>query len=272
MKFSSLVLSGGGLRGISELGALSSLWGKELIWDDIKEVAGVSIGSVISLLLLSGLTPDQIHMRLCEIDSPFGKILSFKAIKKGWGLLSLKSFKREIIKIGGEELREMTFHQLFLKTEKSLKILATNLSSVSSEVFSKETTPHLRCIDAVLISCNLPFLFSRIKYKGHYFIDGGFSNNLPLSIVSGNVLAIWIRWEYPIFGEISLIDYLSRISTVTMSSIIKREIETNNDRLGLVIVNCISDAFFEMIISEESKVKLFTRGVDAVGDFRFKSF
>jgi predicted acylesterase/phospholipase RssA len=242
-----------------------------LVWSEIKEIASVSIGSVISLLLLIGMTPFQIHSKICEIDRPFGKILPLKKIKKSWGLLSPKTLKETIIDLAIEfdpDLAQITFEELFERTNKSFSVVVTNLSKVKMEIFNHISTPKLRCIDAVIISCNIPFLFSKIRYKGNLYIDGGFSNNLPLSFVTGKRLAIWVHWEYPIFAPPSITDFVSRISTVTMTSIIEAEIEKNREKTEIIKIASSSSSFFELLITEEAKILLFTRGVESAKEFR----
>jgi len=63
------------------------------------------------------------------------------------------------------------------------------------EYISSTSHPHLSCIHAIRMSCNLPILFDQFKYRQHYYLDGGIIDNFPLSQTneSDKVLGINIK-------------------------------------------------------------------------------
>src|SRR6185295_147822 len=66
-KFTRLVLSGGGSKGLAILGALH-LFHENKALDQIIEYWGTSVGSVIGLLLLIGYTPFEIFYQFFNSD------------------------------------------------------------------------------------------------------------------------------------------------------------------------------------------------------------
>ncbi|WP_186152001.1 patatin-like phospholipase family protein [Burkholderia gladioli] len=86
--------------------------------------------------------------------------------------------------------RDITFEQLQEHGGLPLKLVATNVSTQSLELFSVETTPTATVADAVAASICLPVAFKawsfRFRRRGdaepvkRYFIDGGLVSNLPV--------------------------------------------------------------------------------------------
>lgn len=72
-------------------------------------------------------------------------------------------------------------------TEKSLFIVALNMSKGHSEIFSATHTPHVAMVDAVRISMSIPFFFEpfTVNHKNHkeyVYTDGGVLDNYPINI------------------------------------------------------------------------------------------
>jgi len=63
----NLVLSGGGINGIIELGSLKALENLDLL-KNIKNYSGSSIGSIICFLLIIDFSPSDIFIIVKKID------------------------------------------------------------------------------------------------------------------------------------------------------------------------------------------------------------
>ncbi|HEX8595701.1 MAG TPA: patatin-like phospholipase family protein [Pseudomonas sp.] len=91
-------------------------------------------------------------------------------------------------KLGGSQL-EVTFSDLRSAGKIPLKIIATNTSNESVELFCADNTPDVAVADAVAASICLPIIFKpwQITFKRprdkesavYKFLDGGFVSNLP---------------------------------------------------------------------------------------------
>lgn len=71
MKIKNLVFEGGGILGISYLGALDYLYSHNLV-KDVERVAGTSVGAITALLLSLNLTFEEISRITNSIE--YGKI------------------------------------------------------------------------------------------------------------------------------------------------------------------------------------------------------
>src|SRR5687767_11749342 len=102
-KITTLVLSGGGIKGFTHLGALYYLSNVYLL-EDIKSYYGTSIGAIICFLLIIGYTPISIISYLCKkkiIHEEYIDILNFTKDKGlyNWNII-------------GDVLIEMTLYKL----------------------------------------------------------------------------------------------------------------------------------------------------------------
>jgi predicted patatin/cPLA2 family phospholipase len=73
----------------------------------------------------------------------------------------------------------LTFKELFEKTNKLLTITTVNISSGKAEYHNYLTEPDLNILLSLRMSTNIPIVFSPIIYKNNYYIDGAFLDPYP---------------------------------------------------------------------------------------------
>ena len=69
------------------------------------------------------------------------------------------------------------------------------------ECFNVDNCPDMKVSVAIEISCDLPYIFTKKKYNGNVYVDGGFINNYPINLAddyTSRVLGICV------FGEVSV--------------------------------------------------------------------
>lgn len=192
-EYDGLTLGGGAHKGIGQLGLLEYLFEKEVLkMEKLKYFSGTSIGSLIVLLLILGFSPRELFLSIYKIDN-FLQIHDVKdktiwTIFGNHGFMDIKCITREAKKLILEKMEKVpTFFELADKTGKHLYIPAANLSKMEVSVFSPETTPFMSCLEAVELSCNLPFIFSMNTYRGEVFVDGGLGDNFPYKYIENKV-------------------------------------------------------------------------------------
>ena len=117
----TLVLSGGGIRGISFIGALKYLKEQHII-DNLDTFIGTSIGALICSLIAFDISINRLESLLKKID--FSKLVSFNidnllekyGLTEGEGLSAL--FKITLSKNGWDP--NITFIYFYNKTKKKL--------------------------------------------------------------------------------------------------------------------------------------------------------
>ena len=186
-KTTVLCISGGGLKSIAAIGSVMYLRDNDIL-KDVKKYAGVSAGSIIACLLVLDYTPEEILELFTNIGKyvydPFYMIPYNLLCKYGIynGNKMLEFLGGYFIKRGYS--RDITFLELFNKTEKELVITGTSISIRETFYFGYLTFPNMKVLDAIRISASIPLYFTSVKYpiedKMHVWCDGGLLNNYPL--------------------------------------------------------------------------------------------
>lgn len=197
-----LVISGGGLKGFSALGALSRLKELEII-ESPDIYCGTSAGACISLLLLIGYSPIDIYEILSELDmskmvvSNIDNILD--EVNIGLNLCEPITYVvGHLIKKKGYSVKT-TFLELYNKTKKHLIITGVCLNDSSLHYFSHEKTPDMNILKAITISISIPIIFKPCIYNNKLWVDGGVMNNYPIELFSdklNDVIGIYMGEEY----------------------------------------------------------------------------
>ncbi len=191
----ALVLSGGGARGLAQIGVLKALEEAHLKPDLI---VATSMGSIIGSLYASGYTPDEIlnltrqidwqrmfsnsssrnklfvnqktetsgHLFELRFDTNFKPILP-SSISRGQSFFELLSPKL----LPAQLQANSDFSQLPI----NLRIVATNILTGKRVVFSKGNLT-----TAIRASCGVPLAFSPVDLDGMLLMDGGLTSNIPV--------------------------------------------------------------------------------------------
>ena len=160
----TLVLGGGGARGIAYVGALQELANVYDWWSAsrrLKRVCGCSVGALYAAMIAVGATADEVSAIAREqpmrslVDPDVQLLVSKCGMDTGdallqWvdGLLRAKTARQNL-----------TLAELFGLTGVELELVATNLNLARVEYLSHETAPGMRVAEAVTTSMALPPLF-----------------------------------------------------------------------------------------------------------------
>jgi predicted acylesterase/phospholipase RssA len=180
-----LVLSGGGIKVISIVGALRILEEKGLL-KNVKLVSGVSAGAWLAFMMAAGLTIKFIEKLVVDLEFGIVRNLSPDAIvgfPETFGLddgSNLKKFLESLMKIVMKIDPAITFSGLSKKIH--FRCWATDLNTRSIREFSLEKTPNVRIIDALHASMAIPLYFTPVPdpETGHLLSDGGIQGSLPI--------------------------------------------------------------------------------------------
>lgn len=183
----SLVLEGGGIKGIAHVGALQFLK-EQGLYDAVKHVAGTSAGSQVATLFAAGHTQEEIKTIIEKTpfdtfsDSSFGCVRDVYRLFTRFGYHKgdfMEKYMNVILckKFG---VQRITFKELYQKTGIHLKLTGTCLSDKTLVWFDHVTTPFMEVAKAVRVSSSIPLYFAPVKIDGKYYVDGGCLRNLPI--------------------------------------------------------------------------------------------
>lgn len=187
----TLCITGGAFKGISYLGVLKYLIDDNYIdIEKINKFIGVSVGSIISLLFVLGISIDVIINIFVNIN--FSELFKEKSSFL-YSIFKLGKYKgiydsyehiyllRQILKykMGSDTI---TFKELYEINKKKFFIIGTNISKVNEIIFSYKHTPNIPVMFAIKISTSVPIIFKPVKDIDTYYGDGSIINNVPLCL------------------------------------------------------------------------------------------
>lgn len=208
--FKNLVFEGGGVKGISYVGALEVLE-REGIYQNIERIAGTSAGAIVAVLLGVGYTPKELKKILWDLnfnsfmDDSWGIIQDSHRLINEFGWYKGDFFRSWIGNLIAKKLgnSEATFddlkHSLKELNTKEIYLIGANLSTGFSEIFSHEHTPRFCIADAARISMSIPLFFAgKRSMRGDLYVDGGLLDNYPVKIFDRRkyVQSNWNRTDY----------------------------------------------------------------------------
>jgi predicted acylesterase/phospholipase RssA len=178
-----LVLSGSATNVLIQTGLLHYLIEQNIFQlSNIKSIHSTSAGAMISILLLLGVSIEEIQHYL--LHRPWNKFFEFR-----WNEKSIfpSSYLYEMVKpfmLSNDISESYTLLDLYNKTNIDLYVYTTQLNDMISVSLHHSTHPTITLQEVILMTASLPILFSPIKYKDDYYIDGGVLNNCPLQAIS----------------------------------------------------------------------------------------
>ena len=179
-KYDKLIMSGGGIKGISHLGALYALQQLQYL-NNFEMFSGTSIGGLISILYVIGYTPAKLYEFIKLFDMSKTRDIGIVNIFKKFGLDSgeklEKAFKKMIVKTGLKE--NISLKELF--DIKKKKIIITTVCINTEEIcyISHENFPDLPVYLAMRMTSSIPGYYCPVEYKGYLYIDGALIDNYP---------------------------------------------------------------------------------------------
>ena len=207
MKYTGLVLEGGGVKGLAHCGAISIL-NEEGILKDFNKFAGSSVGSLIAGLLACNASIKFICDEIWKLD-----LREFK--DDSWGVF--KDIYRLLWKFGwykGDKLYDyyskiieqvtqnappggslaacsganITFQEVYERYGNELVITTTKLYKDGGETIylSRHTYPNMPIVKAARLSAGVPYFFESLILDDYHTTDGGLLNNYPIDVFDYN--------------------------------------------------------------------------------------
>jgi NTE family protein len=188
--FRNLIFEGGGVKGIAYSGALAVLEERGIL-RRIQRVGGASAGAINAALLALGYSLTEIRDILAKLDfrnfmdDDWGVLRDAKRLVRDFGWYKGDFFRRWMADLieAKTDNPDATFADLAKRRGKpKLHLVATNLATRLSQVYSKEQSPSLPVADAVRRSMSIPLFFAAVRESADLFVDGGVLDNYPIRL------------------------------------------------------------------------------------------
>ena len=205
----TLVLSGGGARGVYQLGVWKALIDNGY---NIDGVYGTSVGAINGAAVVMGDYESAKNLwmqidtnRLMEVDSKILNILktdmTFETISDYFSLV-WKLILENGIKI--QPMVEFVYNSIdeeaIRNSTVDFGLVTVNYSNFKGQELFIEEIPEGKLLDYILASSNFPG-FERYVIEEEKYIDGGFYSNVPVSMAidrgSKNILSVVMSLQVP---------------------------------------------------------------------------
>lgn len=171
----ALVLSSGGARGYAHIGAIKILQQQGF---NITSIAGTSMGALVGGIYASGQLPELEEWLLSLDIMEVLKLTDFSISKKG-----LVKGKKVI-----DRIRQIV-------PDRNIEDLPIPYCAVATDIINETETVFTQgnLFDAIRASIGIPTVFQPKKIDGHYYVDGGLLNPIPVDRIKrhqGDLLVV----------------------------------------------------------------------------------
>lgn len=203
-KYTHIVLSGGGVKGLHYIGIYRYLKQNNL-FSSVKHIVGCSIGSLFAYLYAMDLTVEELETFVFNsLSNPKNTTFTVDNISLFYnnkGLLDIYKLKNILIDAFKmkykRKITNLTIQEFTKITGKNIYILSFKLSKSEAKIFSNIDTPNIDIFDAILSSMTLPLIFKPVEISNEYYIDGGVYTVFPFDFLNylptDKVLGIYIN-------------------------------------------------------------------------------
>lgn len=225
----------GGMKGLLMLGAIIYLQERCLL-DEVQIFVCCSIGCPLGFYYLLGCQMNDPSIIEEAMSTNLFKELNtirLDEVKQNAGLINHNEVRTQMTARCMEKLGCVpTLLEFYQLTHKTFVCVTVNLDTDETRYLSWQTEPNLSVIDAILMSTNIPFLFRKIRYEGHVYIDGAFGNPYPVDLYDNGqrrILGISITTKKPMTSDTTDTDNLRYVYKVLNASItqLKKRILTS---------------------------------------------
>lgn len=192
-----LVIGPGGVKGLKVLGFLSPVEDSGLL-EYVDTYCGVSVGAVISLLIICGYQIREIVGEAVKLDI-FKEIgaFNFKSIMENKGFISNEPVRKLLTQLVINKFGNVpTLYGLYMRTGKAFIAVTLNATDETCVMLNPFSNPDVSCVDATMFSMNIPFVFYQLVYRGKTYVDGALANPYPVDYFDDgktNILGIYMK-------------------------------------------------------------------------------
>jgi NTE family protein len=177
----TLVLSGGGMKGLAHIGVLRALQERGLV---PSLVVGTSMGSLVGATWANGMSTAEMIVRARAIR----KRDVFQIAHADMALRRMRApavYRKEPLDLLLQNLvGDVTFDQL----KYPLLVNTVDLNTGSQVLWGRPGFRNVRVADAVFASCALPGILPPREVGGRYCVDGAVVDSLPVIAAAGAAL------------------------------------------------------------------------------------
>lgn len=172
----TLVLSGGGVKGVATLGALETLRAAGYL-SNVRRVVGTSAGALVGTLVA---TRRDFRGALATIGAHgYRPDFDFDRLSREFGIDNGQTIEQLLAALMHADDAALTLEGVRRKYGVDLVVCVTNVSRRRAEYLGPDTHPDMPVLLAVRMSCTVPLYFGAVRHEGCWYVDGSIVDNFP---------------------------------------------------------------------------------------------
>jgi predicted acylesterase/phospholipase RssA len=269
--YEAIVLSSGSMKGFILMGFLDTLYSHPSFKNKIKYFAGCSSGAIISYLLSIGYTPVEIliYTSTHDIQLIMSSINIFN-FPTHFGAIHVELLRKYLFDMSIAKLGYVpSFYDIYTKLGNVFMCNAYRITGEKENrrtYFSYKTHPDMDAATAVILSCAIPFVFTKAMYDEALYIDGAFFDMCPLNKlhemfqIDGNILCLAYEDQVEQIDKIDTIyDYAKVLFNIT-TDLFKYTNFIKLKNIDTVYIETLNIKSLEMSIDKKTRIDLFIKG------------
>jgi predicted acylesterase/phospholipase RssA len=267
--YEGLCISSGGFKGLGVLGALTSFHSFGYL-KNCKNFAGCSVGSIIVYLYAIGWDPTELYLRVNDVKL-FESIAEFNInnLQNAKGLMDNERIRNilETLVVEKRIQHKIKMPTLLDLHNEGIYIAFSVTDRVTDENVKIDwrSDPHLKSVEAALMSANIPLLYEPMKYKNMLCSDGAMTNPFPIDYLdngSRKILGISVFGDKNKSSE-SIVDHATRTLMIPIEKLQKLSTKGASSSVDIMEMVVKDISYFKQSGSdvEIAKTKMFKQGL-----------
>ena len=262
MKYDTLILSGGAVKGYALIGSFKYLLDHNIINNkSLKHIICASVGALMSLPLLFNVSIDLFYKIIIETNVKLYNKDDFNIANliNNFGIFDnsvvenyVRVFCKHILK-----KETITLKELYKLSNIKFTVKVTNVSKNKLEYINYLNYPDIDLITLIKMTTSIPLLFKPVTYNNCLYSDGAVGGGLPIEYnKSKKYLGIML---YPMHKKVTenlnFVDYIGNLFHINQS-----ENDYNGYKKYKNIICIDLNIPIQIDITEEEKIKFFKEG------------
>jgi predicted acylesterase/phospholipase RssA len=270
MRYDTLILSGGSIKGIAYLGFFKYLLENDKInIKSLKHIIAASAGAFMSLVLLFNIKIEVLYKIILEtevniIDKDKFKLENFVNNFGFYDNIVIEKYTKLLIKYFLKR-ENITLKELYKINKIKFTVKVSNVTKNCVEYINYKNYPHIDLVTLIKMTTSIPIIFKPVKYNDCLYSDGANGGGLPIEYnKSKNYLAVVL---YPLKKpelkeNANVLDYLTNLLNI------HNHINDYNNYLkykNLIIIDL--NIPIKIDTTYEEKIKMFSGGYYITKEF-----
>ena len=272
MKYNHIIISGGGIKGISIVGAIQQFFKFNDI-NNVNKYSGSSAGAIISLLLIIGYTPTELKEIFFELDFAKFRDIKFTNIMDNYGFDNgdkVTNLIRAMLITKNVDLN-ITFIDIYNKYAKEFNIPGSCITKNCAEYFNHYNTPNMKILEAIRITISYPLVYTPITLNDNIYVDGALIEPYPNRFVKEDDVPIGF-----VLDDVSKIESSNKINSLEQYCLqlinssynvyLNKCVEKYRDHIIFIKVTYNISAM-NFNLDDEIKNNLYYDGINSTNEF-----